>query len=99
MTRWWILILALVLPLACEQQGEQTGTTEETVDAATVEQTIRDAADRFSQAMVAGDVATLTSFYADDAIMLPNGAPKTEGIDAIRGEFEKMYSAEGGGAP
>ena len=99
MTRWF-LILALLLPIAaCQQQtGEEAGTTEETpaVDAATVEQTIRESADRYEQAALAGDVATLTSLYADDAILLPPGMPKAEGIDAVRASYEQMYAA---GAP
>lgn len=95
MTRW-LLILALLIPIAaCQQRGEEAGTTEETpaVDAATVEQSIRDAAERYEQAALAGDVETLTSFYADDAILLPPGMPKSEGTDAIRAAYQEMYSA------
>lgn len=97
MRKMWLLIFAIVLPMAaCQQQGEQAGTTEETpaVDAATIEQSIRESSDRFEQAMLVGDAATLTSFYTDDAILMPQGESKTEGIDAIRAEFEQM-SAEG----
>jgi uncharacterized protein (TIGR02246 family) len=96
MTRWF-LILALLLPIAaCQQQGgEEAGTTEETpaVDAATVEQSIRDAADSYEQAALAGDVEALSSSYADDAIMMPPGMPKAEGIDAIRAAYQQMYAA------
>ena len=97
MKRFWLPILALIVTFAAcqEQQGDQTGTTEETVDPATVEQSIRESADRFEQAMLAGDVAALTAFYADDAIVLPQGAPKTEGSDAIQTSFQDMI-AQGG---
>ena len=96
MTRW-ILILALLASVAaCQQQGgEEAGTTEETpaVDAATVEQSIRDAADSYEQAALAGDVEGLSSTYADDAIMMPPGMPKAEGIDAVRAAYQQMYAA------
>jgi len=96
MTRW-LLIFALLLPIAaCQQQGaEEAGTTEETlaVDAATVEQTIRASADQYEQAALAGDVEALASFYSDDAIMLPPGMPKSEGIDAVRAAYQQMYAA------
>jgi uncharacterized protein (TIGR02246 family) len=96
MLRYLILALALVIPAACQQQGEQAGTTEETpaIDAAAVEQSIRDGADRFEQAMLAGDAAALSSFYADDAVVLAQGQPKVEGIDAIRAEFDQMSPEE-----
>ena len=97
MRKLWILFLVFAIPAACQQQGEQAGTTEETtaaVDAATVEQTIRSNGDRFEQAMVSGDAATLASFYADDAIVLPQGVPQSQGIDAIRTEFETMAAPE-----
>jgi uncharacterized protein (TIGR02246 family) len=96
MTRW-ILILGLFASVAaCQQQGgEEAGTTEETpaVDAATVEQSIRDAADSYEQAALAGDVEALSSTYADDAIMMPPGMPKAEGIDAVRAAYQQMYAA------
>ncbi len=96
MNKLWFLILALAIPAACQQQGEQAGTTEETpaVDAAVVEQSIRDGADRFEQAMVAGDVAALTSLYSDDAVLLPANMPKTEGIEAIRAWFQPIVPEE-----
>ena len=97
MTRWLLILALLASVAACQQQGgEEAGTTEETpaVDAATVEQSIRDAADRFEQAMLAGDAATLSSFYTDDAVVLAQGQPKVEGIDAIRAEFDAMSPEE-----
>jgi uncharacterized protein (TIGR02246 family) len=92
----WFLIFALILPIAaCQEQGEQAGTIEETpaVDAATVEQSIRDSSQRFSQAMIAGDIEAVSSFYTDDAIILPQGTPQVQGIDGIRGEFDRMFAA------
>jgi len=94
----WLPIFAFLLTFAACQQGEQAGTTQETsaVDPATVEQSIRDAADRYEQAALAGDVATLASFYADDAILLPPFMPKAEGIAAVTAAYQQMYA---GGNP
>src|SRR5687768_13724415 len=92
----WYLIFALILPIAaCQEQGEQAGTIEETpaVDTATIEQSIRDSSERFSQAMVAGDLAAVSSFYTDDAIILPQGQPQVQGIEGIRGQFQQMFDA------
>ncbi|MFN2421864.1 MAG: SgcJ/EcaC family oxidoreductase [Gemmatimonadota bacterium] len=96
MARWWFLIVALLVVAACEQrQAEEAGTTEETaaVDAAAVEQSIRSAQDQFEQALLASDVETMVSFYADDAILLPPGMARAEGKDAIRSVFQQMLSA------
>ena len=94
----WFPILALVTGLAAcqEQQGEQAGATEEAVDAASVEQSLRAMADQYEQASLAGDTETLASLYADDAILLAPGMPRAEGIDAIRGAYQQRYA---GGAP
>ncbi len=96
MTRFWSLILALALPVAaCQQQGEQAGTTEATpaFDAAAVEQTIRTNADAYAQAALAGDTEALVSMYSDDAILQPPGMPRSEGIDAVRTAYQQMYAA------
>lgn len=96
----WLPIVALAVSVAAcqQQQGEQMGETMETaaVDAATVEQTIRDGLDRYEQAALAGDTETLVSLYTDDAILLPAGMPKSQGIDAIRTAYQQMYAT---GAP
>ena len=94
----WFPILALVTSLAAcqEQSGEQTGATEETVDQAGVEESIRAMADQYEQAVLAGDTETLVSFYADDAILLAPGHPKAEGTESIRSTYQQMFAA---GAP
>lgn len=95
MVRYLILVFALALPLACQQQGEQTGTTEETpaVDVAAIEQAIRADGDAYEQHAIAGDIEGLVSHYSDDAIMSPPGMPKAEGTDAIRSAYTQMYAA------
>jgi uncharacterized protein (TIGR02246 family) len=96
MVRWWFLIVALLVSIAaCEQQqAEEAGTTEETadVDPAAVEDDIRTSADRFEQAMLAGDVEAITALYTDDAVVMPQGMPRMEGTEAIRSGFQEMIS-------
>src|ERR671919_1283493 len=96
MVRWWFLIVALLVSIAaCEQQqAEEAGTTEETadVDPAAVEDAIRSSADRFEQAMLAGDVEAMTALYTDDAVVMPQGMPRMEGTEAIRSGFQEMIS-------
>ena len=95
---WFLIVAFLVTIAACQEQGEQAGTIEETpaVDAATVEQSIRDASDRYEQAALAGDVPTLVSFYTDDAILLPPGMLRSEGTTGITAAYTEMYA---GGNP
>jgi ketosteroid isomerase-like protein len=97
MARWWFLIVALVVSIAaCQEQGEQAGTTEEeattAADPAAVEDYIRTSADGFGQAMIAGDTETITSFYADDAVLMPAGMPRVDGADAIRSTYQEMHT-------
>lgn len=100
MSRFLAALIALTVSLAaCAQEtAEEAGTTEEgvAVDAATVEQSIRDDADQFEQAMLAGDVETLSSFYAEDAVLLPANGPRVDGRAAIRDGFTEMFAT---GAP
>jgi len=100
MTRYFSILLAFALAVAaCQQQGEQAGTTEEAataVDAAAIEQTIQASADAYEQASMAGDTEALTSLYSDDAIVMAPGMPRAEGIDAVRTAYQQMYAA---GAP
>ncbi|MCL5029999.1 MAG: DUF4440 domain-containing protein [Bacteroidetes bacterium] len=45
---------------------------------------IQEGNDKYAKAMLAGDAATLNSFYTDDAIVLPSYSPMQKGIDAIK---------------
>lgn len=46
-----------------------------------------------SQALVAGNSEKSMSYYASDAISMPNGSPMVEGIDAIRKSNEDMMQS------
>ncbi|HET6343144.1 MAG TPA: SgcJ/EcaC family oxidoreductase [Gemmatimonadota bacterium] len=88
------LLAALGLLAACQTEpAEQTGATEEAAatDAATVRAEIEAISDRFEQAMLAEDAATLGTFYTDDAVLLPPGAPRAEGPAAIEAMFASWF--------
>lgn len=46
--------------------------------------------DDLAQAMLAGDVDKMLSFYTEDAISLPNFAPRMDGVAAFRKQHEQM---------
>jgi uncharacterized protein (TIGR02246 family) len=88
------LIAALGLLAACQTEpAEQTGATEEAAatEAATVRAEIEAISDRFEQALLAEDAATVGTFYAEDAIALPPGAPRAEGRAAIQALFASWF--------
>lgn len=89
------MIAAFTFAAACQQQeAEQTGATEEiATDTETIRQGIEDLDNQFEQAMLAGDAAAITNFYADDAVVLPPNMPRAEGSEAIRSVWDAMVSA------
>lgn len=94
LTRFLPLLAALGLLAACQAEpAEQTGATEEAAapDAAGARTEIEAISDRFEQAFLAEDAATLASFYAEDAIALPPGAPRAEGRAAIQSLFASWF--------
>ena len=92
--RFLPLLAALGLLAACQNEpAEETGATEEAAatDAATVRAEIEALGDRFEQALLAEDAATIATFYADHAIALPPGAPRAEGPAAIQALFASWF--------
>jgi uncharacterized protein (TIGR02246 family) len=88
------LIAALGLLTACQTEpAEQTGATEEAAatEAATVRAEIEAISDRYEQALLAEDAATVATFYAEDAIALPPGASRAEGRAAIQALFASWF--------
>jgi len=63
------------------------------VDTTADETALRAADDTFERALHSGDVETVTALYAEDAVLLPAGAPAVRGRDAIH-EFFKSAIAE-----
>jgi uncharacterized protein (TIGR02246 family) len=92
--RFLPLLAAFGLVAACQTEpAEQTGATEEAAatDAASVRTEIETIGDRFEQALLAEDAATIGTFYAEDAIALPPGAPRAEGRAAIEALFASWF--------
>lgn len=93
-TRFLPLIAGLALVAACQTEpAEQTGATEEAAatDAATVRTEIEAIGDRYEQALLAEDATTIATFYSEDAVVLPPGAPRTEGSAAIESMFGSWF--------
>ena len=93
--RFLPLLAALGLLAACQNEpAEETGATEEAAatDAATVRAEIEALGDRFEQALLAEDAATIATFYAEDAIALPPGAPRAQGPAAIEALFASWFA-------
>ncbi|MGH7572669.1 MAG: YybH family protein, partial [Gemmatimonadota bacterium] len=95
-----VLLAAIGLLAACQTEpAEQTGATEidatteaAASDVATVRSEIEAINDRFEQALMAHDAATIASFYTDDAVALPAGAPRAEGAAAIEAMFAEWFA-------
>ena len=82
-----LLAIALFVMAACARHAPSNLDT-------TADQTaLRAADDTFERALHSGDVETVTSLYAEDAVLLPAGAPPVRGREAIR-EFFKSVIAE-----
>ncbi len=45
---------------------------------------IQEGNNKYAKAMLAGDAATLNSFYTDDAIVMPSYSPMQKGVEAIK---------------
>jgi uncharacterized protein (TIGR02246 family) len=92
--RFLALIVALGLMGACQTEpAEQTGATEEAAatDVASVRIEIEAIADRYEQAFLAEDAATIAATYTEDAVVLPPGAPRAEGRAAIESMFASWF--------
>jgi len=75
--------------LACQNQEatEQGSETSPAVDEAVVRETIAAKDKAWADAAVAGDIEALVQQYATDAVLMPPGAPRAEGTEAIREAF------------
>ena len=85
-----LLVAIAAFAIACQtedQASEQGSETQPAVDEAAVRETIATKDRAWGDAAVAGDVETLVAQYAPDAIVMPPGAPRAEGTEAIRAMF------------
>jgi len=88
--RTLVLVWAASIALACqaeEQATEQGSETSPAIDEAAVREAIAAKDKAWADAAVAGDVEALVLQYATDAVLMPPGAPRAEGTEAIREAF------------
>ncbi len=88
-------IAALVLAAACSQPAPPppAPAPPPPPDPAAVRSALEANNTAFASAMLKGDVPTaVASSYADDAVVMMSGVPKTTGKDAIQGLFTAMLS-------
>lgn len=50
--------------------------------------------DKYSEAMVSGDMGSLWDSYADDIISLPSYEPAVRGLAAVKDSYEKMKDSD-----
>lgn len=82
-----LLAIALFVMTACARHAPSN------LDTTADETALRAADDTFERALHSGEVEMVTALYAEDAVLLPAGAPPVRGREAIR-EFFKSAVAE-----
>lgn len=85
--RIMVLVWAAGLALACQAQEEATEQGSETspvIDEAAVREAIATKDKAWADAAVAGDFEAIVQNYTADAVLMPPGAPRAEGTEAIR---------------
>ena len=94
-------ILAMVLTTSCSRSSEKESQAEHQQGVqqarAADEAAIRAASAAWSQAATAKDLDKSISFYADDALQLPNKAPAAKGKENIRKNWAPMLALPGPG--
>jgi uncharacterized protein (TIGR02246 family) len=95
----WLTVLFLESPSARSQASAAGARVEQTPSAQDVrsadEIAIRTAAAQWDKAASAKDLEKVISFYADDASLLPQGAPIATGKDAIRKFWASLLARPG----
>jgi len=87
MKRILVIVWAAGLALACQSQEEATEQGSETspaIDEAAVREAIATKDKAWADAAVAGDFEAIVQNYTADAVLMPPGAPRAEGTEAIR---------------
>ena len=86
------ITIALTIILVGALLAASSRITAQTANAAAEEQMIRQLSQQWVAAAATKDPAAVVKFYADDGVLLPQGAPLAEGHDAIakvwRGYFD-----------
>jgi uncharacterized protein (TIGR02246 family) len=91
----------MLLTTSCYRAGEKDGQVEHQQEIqqsrAAAEAAVRAASAAWSQSASAKDLDKAVSFYADDAVEMPNKAPAIKGKENIRKNWASMLSLPGPG--
>jgi uncharacterized protein (TIGR02246 family) len=94
-------LFAMILTTSCDQAGKKDGQAEHQQEIqqarAADEAAIRAASAAWSQAATAKDLDKAVSFYADDALILPEKAPAVRGQENIRKNWAPLLALPGPG--
>jgi uncharacterized protein (TIGR02246 family) len=94
-------LFAMLLATCCDRAGEKQGHAEQQQEIqqarAAAEAAVRAASAAWSQSASAKDLDKAVSFYADDAVEMPNQAPAIKGKENIRKNWASMLSLPGPG--
>jgi len=94
-------LFAMLLTTSCDQAGKKDAQAEHQQEIqqarAADEAAIRTASAAWSHAATAKDLDKSISFYADDAVQLPNKAPAAKGKENIRKNWAPMLALPGPG--
>jgi ketosteroid isomerase-like protein len=83
-----LVTMSLCAVIACAQRVSRT------LDTTADEAALRAADDTFVRAYNSGDLETVVAFYAEDAVLQPDGAPAVRGREAIREYFRSAIAVE-----
>ena len=83
-----LVTMSLCAVIAYAQHASRTGDT--TAD----EAALRAADDSFERAYHSGDLDTVVALYAEDALLMPDGAPAVRGREAIREYYRSAIAAD-----
>jgi uncharacterized protein (TIGR02246 family) len=94
-------LFAMLFTTSCDQAAKKDAQAEHQQEIqqarAADEAAIRAASAAWSQAATAKDLDKSISFYADDAVQLPNKAPAAKGKENIRKNWVPLLAAPGPG--
>ena len=94
-------LFAMILTTSCDRAGEKDSRAEHQQEIqqahAADEAAIRAASAAWSQAASAKDLDKVVSFYADDALVLPDKAPAIRGNENFRKDWAPLLALPGPG--
>ena len=83
--RVFLVLLVLAFATACQSQATDTRAADEA--------TLRKLDDEWSKAIGARDVEKVTSYYSDDAVVMPPNIPTLTGKEPIRTLWKSMLES------